>query len=121
MNEINDALTGVSEVINQYDWGEGMEGMSDVPNPGMFDISGDDNNPWNGGEISLTNPASYSTQCELGLEPYVGIRLAVPMCFIFNILRELALLPWFQLFINLAVIAGLATYFYRKWLDPGFA
>lgn len=120
--EIVETQRRVEELVNSYDWEHtGLEGMDDAPNPGVILATASSGSPYNGGKIVL-NPrdgSNYSSVCEFELGKIVGKLLATPMCFIFNILRELALMPWFQLFINLACIGALGIYFWKKLIDMG--
>lgn len=143
--EVDESRGTVEAQVAQYDWNSaGIPGMEDQPDPSMFLVrtatpqgriaafysaeSTQYVSPYEGGQILLSAPQgygesgealSYSTYCNIQMADVIGSRLAVGACFGFNILRQLAILPWFQLFINLCSI--LALYFYIKtaWIDKG--
>jgi len=121
VGEMSDAKDAVTTIIAQYDWeNTGLEGQRDAPDDEMFtgDLPAD--SPWNGGDVDLTDDSVvYSTVCEWQLEAVLGSRLSVAVCFIFNILYQLALMPYLQLFINLSCFLALFMYVGKRWIDKG--
>ncbi len=81
-------------------------------------ITGEDS-PWGEGDIVLrdTETPTYSTTCNNMLADSLGVRLALPLCFIFNILDQLGLMSWFQWLWDVAMIVGFIFYLNKKWVD----
>lgn len=76
--------------------------------------------PYNGGRIVLgfgNNGTTYSTVCNFRLTNILGSGLRPGVCFVFNILHEMSLLPWLQSIINVSSIAAFMLYITRKWID----
>lgn len=143
--EVEESRGTVEAQVGGYDWNSaGIPGMEDQPDPNMFLVStavpdgrvgmfysADTTpyvSPYNGGQIVLSPPQgygksveamTYGTYCNVQLTDVIGSRLAVGACFGFNILRQLAILPWFQFFINLSSVIGLYFYIKTAWIDKG--
>jgi hypothetical protein len=86
-------------------------------------ITGQERSPYNGGSVTFITAggnnsdlvaASYSDVCDFNMRPVVGERLAEPMCFIFNVLNNLSLMPWLQFLINISAIGMLIIFLFNK-------
>lgn len=145
IKELTSTFTRVKVIIGKYDWRTGgLTGMTNSPDPTMFDVAPD---PYNGGQInlipsgpvypsgsydygpsrSLNNgspdsaraplPTSYNTNCSSRFTTRVGSRLAAGMCFVFEILRQNKIMPWLQATVDLTSVLVFILYFYRKFFD----
>lgn len=128
--EVKESLTTIREEIDKYDWDStGIVGYVDgkpvtvhdqlADYGDFFDLAA--NSPYNGGEINIMGDSSSgaSTYCEFSLEPAVGTMLASSMCFMWNTLYRLGIMPWLQLFVNLSAIGALMLYIKNAWIDKG--
>jgi hypothetical protein len=83
---------------------DGIRSGQATPNPDMFIPAS--NSPWNGAPISFgaLDGNSRSIQCTSTFTDTLGSLLAPGACTIFNILRDIHMLPWFQFMIDLTCI-----------------
>jgi len=74
---------------------------------------------WGTGEIDLTpdDTISYKTECDTELTESVGTRLGLPMCFAFNVLDQLGMRWWFQMFWDFFMFVALVMYIKKNWVD----
>jgi hypothetical protein len=146
IKELTGTFTKAKSVISKYDWRTGgLTGMTNSPDPTMFDVAPD---PYNGGQISLLPsgpvyaagsydygpnrtllnggdpnvaraplPTSYNRTCSAQFTTRVGNRLAAGMCFVFEILRQNKIMPWLQVVVDLSSVCVFILYFYRKFFD----
>jgi hypothetical protein len=120
IGEISESVHGVETLVAQYDWSAGgLPGQELPPDPATFFDPLAPENPWNAGEIQIYQDSTpYSVLCDYQLADVLGARLAAPMCFIFNILHELALMPWLQLFVDVFTLIAFGIYIHRRWMNP---
>lgn len=134
--ETIDVIVMIRNEVNAYNWGtegggagdgsvtvEQPEGFVFAPGEGggaglPMGVTGA-NSPWGEGDIVLrdTETPAYSTTCNNMLADALGVRLALPMCFIFNILDQLGLMSWFQWIWDIAMLVGFGFYINKKWVD----
>jgi len=133
--EMIDTIAMLRNEVNSYNWGTEGGGADDtvtVTRPENFVfapgegggagiplvLTGEDS-PWGGGDIQLrdTSTPAYSTTCNNMLADALGSRLALPMCFTFNILDQLGLMSWFQWLWDIAMLVGFGFYINKKWVD----
>lgn len=115
--ELREAVAALNEISASYNWSDmGLPGTNEEPNAEMFTELGD--SIWNGAPFSLAGGGSFSSQCDSStLASVVGARLATSMCYVFNILHVLHLMPWLQFFINAPSLVFIALYIWRKFID----
>lgn len=127
----------IRDEVNSYSWNDDQggsgenEGLVTAPQNFIFmpeDSGGAGIDPgaltgsdsiWGTGEIDL-NPdeyISFRTECDTELTESVGTRLALPMCFAFNVLDQLGLKMWFQLFWDILMLIALGMYLKKSWVD----
>jgi len=133
--EMIDTIAMLRNEVNSYNWGTEGGGADDtvtVTRPENFVfapgegggagiplvLTGEDS-PWGDGDIQLrdTSTPTYSTACNNMLADALGSRLALPMCFVFNILDQLGMMSWVQWLWDMAMIFGLGFYIKRSWVD----
>jgi len=126
----------VRQEVDSYSWnndgggGEGVAEMTAPPNyifmPGDAGGAGIDQSPltgpdtiWGEGEIEFdTNSYSFRTECDTELSQALGTRIAPALCFGFNVLDQLGLRLWFQMFWDGFMFIALVMYIKRAWVDP---
>lgn len=105
INEVQSGAATLQAHVEALDYGEGLEGVKDEPDAEMFLPGRDPASPWNGGQIDLTVGSTYkSTYCNAYFADEMGTLLAAGVCTVYNILRDIHMLPWFQFMINLTCI-----------------
>lgn len=130
--EVIDTATAIKTEVEAYEWtdeGGGGAGGPTVQAPRNFVLApgegggadiplvGEDT-IWGSGEMHLLGEgSSYSTECNNLLAESLGDRLAVPLCFTFNVVDQLGLKTWFQWIWDMAMIAGLMFYISKRWVD----
>jgi hypothetical protein len=116
-DEMASARSTIVADIASYDWQPVGTPIGD-PDTEMWSL--DNDSPWNGQRISVLDysAAEYSTTCTLEMQAIVGSRMSPSICFIFDVLRRLALIPYFQLFINGSSLYALLLYFQHNWIKP---
>ena len=130
--EVIDTATAIKTEVEAYEWtdeGGGGSGGPAVQAPRNFVLApgegggadiplvGEDT-IWGSGEMHLLGEgSSYSTECNNLLADSLGDRLAVPLCFTFNVVDQLGLKTWFQWIWDMAMIAGLMFYISKRWVD----
>ncbi len=122
INELEEVSTTIKGYVNTLDTYTSRydNPFIDAGEPAINPFLPGTGSPWNGGKITLQGSASgYLTSCTLSLTQFTGTSMAPSLCFIFDILRKLALLPWLQSFINVSALLGLAYYIKRSWIDKG--
>jgi hypothetical protein len=120
MTQMSGSLNDIqTTLVPQYTWDKHLEGANDPVDTRYYNEGLGQDSPYNVGEITFT-AHSYSTTCSAELLPLLGARLTPGVCFIFNILHEMALIPWMQLLVNIASLAGMGYYVGKKWIDPSF-
>ncbi len=114
MGELGETRNQVEALVNTYDWSSvsaGDPSIDDFLYPGA-------NSPYNGGLFNLDGPPStYSQVCDTELSRAVGPLLAKPICWLFDLLRTIGILPWLNLFLNIGFISLLLLYLKRRWVD----
>jgi len=127
----------VREEIGTYSWtndgGGSGDGVAEIQTPpNLFFMPVDQggaglddgyltgpNTIWGSGEIDLTPDESitFRSTCDMELANSLGTRLAGPMCFGFNVLDQLGLRLWFQMFWDIFMLVLLIMYIKRSWVD----
>jgi hypothetical protein len=103
LREAGESAATLQAQFDSLDYGTGLEGVQETAETNMF--IPDASSPWNGGKIDWTTGSSYkSTYCKSTFTDTLGSLLAPGACTLFNILRDIHMLPWFQFFINLTCL-----------------
>jgi len=138
--ELVDLTALVREEIDSYSWNDdgGGSGEYDAqiqtpPNyifmPGEGGGAGVDpgaltgpDSIWGEGEIDLSPSANsgynFRTECNTELSETLGTRIAPALCFGVNVLDQLGLKLWFQMFWDMFMFVGLVMYIKKSWVDP---
>ncbi len=120
IKEVQGVGTTIKGYLNAYEWDYNTEFINGNTEPDINPFLPGADSPWNGGKITLRGATSpYLTSCNLELTKLTGYRLGPSLCFIFDILRRLSLLSWFQSFINVSALIALGLYIKRSWIDKG--
>ena len=105
------ADTATVQAPRHFVFAPGEGGGADIPLVGEDTI-------WGSGDIDLTpGGAAYSTECNNLMADSLGDRLAMPLCFTFNVVDQLGLKTWFQWIWDIAMLAGLLMYIGNRWVD----
>lgn len=127
----------IREEMSNYTWtndeGGSGDGVAEMRTPpGLFfmpvDQGGAGIDPgyitgpdtiWGSGVIDLTpdETITFKTTCNMELANSLGTRLATPMCFGFNVLDQLGLRLWFQMFWDFFMLIMLVMYIKKSWVD----
>lgn len=115
--ELREAVAEFNAIALSYDWSAmGLPGTTEEPLASTFTEPGE--SIWTGAPFELMAGGSFSAQCDsFTLASVVGSRLATSMCYIFNILHALHLMPWLQFFINAPSLGIIAIYVWKKFID----
>ncbi len=122
INELEQTTHDVQEVVNQYSWSQGLDGMGDAPS---FDVFMQPQDSW----FMTGRPPLEQLANNSGVEPtYVcpggdieGMLgpLMTGVCFAYGVLFEHGIMPWLQLLVDLGAILFFIIYLYHKWIDAG--
>jgi len=74
-------------------------------------------------DLSLNSPDRiyYSTTCNIRLGNAFGPFVTPPICFLYNVLRELGFLAWIQLLFDFVMLYALVKYFQKVWIRKAMA
>ena len=118
-DEVTSMLDGLKDLLNQYDWDNGLPGTDESPDLGIF-LSPDQTSPWFGGQFQFNTPSEpFNTTCSSTLTSMIGPGMAQGYCLVMNFLHEKGLMPWIQLIIDLGSIILFGAYIWTKWIDAG--
>lgn len=83
-----------------------------TPNPNMFKAPA--NSPWNGAPFTVPNmdprkqtTSQFSTVCNHRMLTVIGSTMAPGFCFALNMIRDLGLLIWFQVLLDILAVMSL--------------
>lgn len=132
--ELIELGSAIKDEVNSYTWTEdagGGDATAEFEAPrnfillpgegggGAIPLVGEDS-IWGSGEIDLNPDDAYifSTECDNELADAVGTRMASSMCFAFNVVDQLGLKTWFQIFWDFGVAGVFVLYIKKNWVDP---
>lgn len=145
IGEVQDGALTMQAILGQYqdEWDEGIvytdtgvmtygdNSAYGQPAPDTFAqiFTVADNSVYNGGDFdiggisgeprAMSATYEFSTACNFGMEDIVGSSMSESICWAFSVLDETGLMPFFQMFINVSALVGLAFYIQHKWIDMG--
>lgn len=121
LGEVRDTEKGISDLVNQYDWeNTGLPGTRDKPNLDQFINEPGADSPLNGGKFDFSkhyeNP---NMTCDTKMSRMFGSGMGKGMCWLFNLLRQLGIMAWLQVIVDIGAVAFLLVYLWKKWIDAG--
>ena len=120
ISQIRDVIAQVKSKVESIQYSQDEEPFGGMSSD-EFLTAPDSDSPWQGGQIQILGPSGgYNLACQNALTDAVGQRLAQAICFSLSLARNLGILGWFQVLVDvLAVMIGV-LYLWNVWISPQF-